>query len=305
MPQVSVIITSYNVSTYIATAVESALSQNDTHLEVIVVDDASTDDSWGVIARLSDPRVRAIRLEKNQGPGAARNAGMALARGEWLAVLDGDDQFLPNRLARCLALARERSADIVVDNILVHREASGANLPMFSCARWAALRQLTLPDFLRERFGYSRYTLGYLKPIFRRAFLLKHGLIYRTDLPIGEDFILMAEALACGAHCAVEPGVGYCYTARAGSASHRLSLQNLERMMRVDEDFALRYALHTKAMHALSVRRRRHREYHAYLRLVASLKAWDMRAMAAALWTHPLAARHLWQPLCKRLLRAE
>ena len=86
---VSIVINNYNYARYLGDAIDSALAQTWHPLEVIVVDDGSTDDSWSVIQRYGE-RVRAMR-QPNGGQGAAYNAGFAASRGEWVLFLDADD----------------------------------------------------------------------------------------------------------------------------------------------------------------------------------------------------------------------
>jgi glycosyltransferase involved in cell wall biosynthesis len=95
-PLVSVVIPVYNGEPFLREALDSVLAQDYEPFEVVVVDDGSTDGS-GAIAR-SYPEVRYIRQE-NQGPAVARNAGIAAARGEFLAFFDADDVMLPNKLS--------------------------------------------------------------------------------------------------------------------------------------------------------------------------------------------------------------
>ncbi len=96
-PDISVIIAAYNVECYVERAINSALIQADgadaPAVEVIVIDDGSTDRTWEILSRIADPRVRCFQLPGNSGPSAARNAGIARASGRWIAVLDGDDAF--------------------------------------------------------------------------------------------------------------------------------------------------------------------------------------------------------------------
>ncbi|MHB8974346.1 MAG: glycosyltransferase family 2 protein [Pirellulaceae bacterium] len=96
-PTVSVVIPCYNRACFIAEAIQSALRQTHPPLEVIVVDDGSTDQSADVAAAFGPP-VRVIS-QINQGPSAARNRGIAEARGEWIAFLDSDDLWEPQKLS--------------------------------------------------------------------------------------------------------------------------------------------------------------------------------------------------------------
>jgi hypothetical protein len=106
LARVSVVIPSYNYGRYLAASVRSALDQRDVEPEVIVVDDASADDSAAIAQRLAaaNPRVMVIRHETNRGATATFNAGYAAATGEFIVRLDSDDQLTPGSLARAVAL---------------------------------------------------------------------------------------------------------------------------------------------------------------------------------------------------------
>jgi glycosyltransferase involved in cell wall biosynthesis len=95
--KVSIIIPLYNKAPYVRRALDSIAAQTLADFEVIVVDDGSTDDGAAIVAGYSDARFRMIH-QANAGPGAARNAGLAQARGEFIAFLDADDEWLPNYL---------------------------------------------------------------------------------------------------------------------------------------------------------------------------------------------------------------
>ncbi len=110
-PQVSIIIPCFNAETFIGEAIQSALDQTHSDVEVIVVDDGSTDDSLRVIQSFGD-RVR-WEAGPNRGAGAARNRGIALARGEFIQFLDADDLLLPQKIERQLPMVLNGAADVV------------------------------------------------------------------------------------------------------------------------------------------------------------------------------------------------
>lgn len=95
--QVSVVIPTYNRAPLLARALNSVLDQKGGLLEILVVDDGSTDETEAKIAAAAEPRLKYF-LQPNQGPAAARNAGIRRARGEFIAFLDSDDEWLPGKL---------------------------------------------------------------------------------------------------------------------------------------------------------------------------------------------------------------
>ncbi len=116
---ISVIVPVYNVQEYLNTCVESLLAQNYSNLEIILVDDGSTDDSGklcDVLASMDD-RIRVIHKE-NGGLSDARNAGLAVASGQWVAFLDSDDYITPDTLERLHSAAGAYGAPMAVCNIL-------------------------------------------------------------------------------------------------------------------------------------------------------------------------------------------
>ncbi len=100
MPTVSVIMSAFNAEAYLREAVDSILAQTFGDFELIVVDDASTDRTLEIVAEYSDPRIRVIRNPSNLGVGGARNRGLRLARGKYIAMHDADDTSVPDRLAQ-------------------------------------------------------------------------------------------------------------------------------------------------------------------------------------------------------------
>jgi len=113
-PLVSVVIPAYNAAATIERALRSVAAQTHRPLEVLVVDDASTDATATLAAGFADIEVRLARLTANGGPSRARNAGIDLASGAYLAFLDSDDEWLPEKTARQVAMLQANPAMSIV-----------------------------------------------------------------------------------------------------------------------------------------------------------------------------------------------
>jgi len=115
-PTASVVLSTYNRAAQVGTAVQSVLSQSGVDLELVVVDDGSTDDTPAVLAGLADPRMRCVR-QSNRGLSASRNTGAREARGDWLLFLDDDDQLCDGALEALVAAAAEPSCRVVLGGV--------------------------------------------------------------------------------------------------------------------------------------------------------------------------------------------
>lgn len=114
-PAVSIIVPCYNSGRFIRATLEAVRAQTFTDWECIVIDDASSDDSAAIVAAMGeeDPRIVPHRLPENLGAAGARNAGLERVRGDYIAFLDSDDYWVPEKLARQVAYARETGSAIV------------------------------------------------------------------------------------------------------------------------------------------------------------------------------------------------
>ena len=99
-PLVTVIIPTYNRANQISRAIHSVQAQSYKHWELLIVDDASNDDTAKIISNIADSRIQYIRHETNQGAAAARNTALAQAKGEYIAFLDSDDEWIPAKLEK-------------------------------------------------------------------------------------------------------------------------------------------------------------------------------------------------------------
>lgn len=113
-PLVSVIMPAYNSAEFIEASVKSVLDQNYTNWELLVVDDASTDDTPNILQKFSEreKRIRLIRNESNQGPGISRNKGIKAAQGDFIAFLDADDLWKPEKLEKQLKFMQENQVEV-------------------------------------------------------------------------------------------------------------------------------------------------------------------------------------------------
>ncbi len=232
---VDVLLAVFNNANTIERAVRSALSNGYVNC-VIVVDDGSRDGTLSVLTSLKrdfGERLVVERFDHNRGPSAARNRGLELSVAPWIAILDGDDYFLPNRIAGLLDAAE--GADFIADDQLQVGEEN-ADAPVLCGEPLIGLETMTTLDLatfvarnLSER-KRQRKEFGFLKPIMRRSFLDLHQLRYDEKLRLGEDFALYARALAAGAVFKVIPSQTYISVVRANSISGSHSKDDLERL---------------------------------------------------------------------------
>jgi succinoglycan biosynthesis protein ExoO len=304
MPDVSVIIAAWNAERTIGRAIRSACGQQGVDVEVIVADDASTDATAATVRALGEKRVRYLAYPVNGGPGAARNTAIAAARGSWIAVLDADDVLLPGRLAGMIGVAARDGLDIVTDNLWVE-DSAGVRRLFVEETLDGGLERVTPADYIRRNrlFGRRRGD-GYLKPIFAAGFLQRHGLRYDPGVRIGEDFLIVAEAMALGAAYARLRHAGYVYTAAAGgSLSHRLSRHCAEAMIAADQRIIARHAgrLSAEDRAAWDAHLDALRDGACFLAMVDAIKARDLPSLVRHAVRRPWATRHFSLPIRARL----
>ena len=181
-PVVSVIVPVYNNERHAAAALRSVLAQTFHVWELLVVDDGSTDRTPDVLAQFAgEPRVTLMR-QANAGPAAARNAGIRRARGEFVAFLDGDDEWLPAYLATLLALAERQPTAAVYYCSAQCMDGDGRDLPQVAAARRVAPGDMYV-TLLRANFLVPSAVLA------RRAALEEAGLFDPSEaLRSAEDW---------------------------------------------------------------------------------------------------------------------
>jgi succinoglycan biosynthesis protein ExoO len=303
---VTVVIAARNAEQTLARAIASALAQDGVALEVIVIDDASTDATAHVVRGFADPRLRMLCLDRNAGAGAARNAALPTAVGDWIAVLDADDTMLPGRLRTLVVAAERHELDVVADNMWIERPGHPRTL-LVAERLCDALAPIDLPGFARANHLFMRRRgLGYLQPMIRAEMLRAHAVRYDPALRVGEDFILMAELLVLGAHVGRLRDAGYVYTAGHASVSARLEIDDVEAMIAADRRLLARRAsvLGAEARAALALHLRSLEDGAAFLRMLDDVRARDVIGLARRAGRRPRAVRHFALPLRARLARA-
>lgn len=181
--KVSVIVPVYNGEKYLAQCMDSIIGQTLKEIEIICVDDGSVDSSVEILESYArkDKRIKVIR-QKNAGAGAARNTGLAQAKGEYLSFLDADDFFEPDMLACAYQKAKEQNAQILVFGSDQYRE----DLNEFQKVSWT-LRKHALPPY--RPMNYRTFTENVFKvfvgwtwdKLFQREFVLKNSLKFQEQ----------------------------------------------------------------------------------------------------------------------------
>jgi glycosyltransferase involved in cell wall biosynthesis len=181
-PLISIIVPAYDSALILPRAIESILRQNYSNFEIIIVDDHSDDDTRRVVERyvLTDLRVNYYYLAKNSGPASARNTGAALAKGELLAFLDADDEWMPDKLGKQVEfLLKNPGVDVVFTDCInlntssrVNRKLSEINGDFLSRLTLCAV--IDYPDFFILDGPYRQ-------EMFRKFFILISSVLMRRS----------------------------------------------------------------------------------------------------------------------------
>jgi succinoglycan biosynthesis protein ExoO len=225
MPEVSIITATLNGASTIGKAIESAQDQTLRDIEIIVVDDGSTDGTLDLVTTMAakDTRIKCVRLPQNLGAGGARNAALFHATGEWVAILDADDWYEPNRLEVLLKVARDTKADLVVDNLKIYDHALQRVIFQTNYGRKNQLTSLTAKTFLDGDNPLLRYGTGGAKPFIRRKFITDHNIVYDQTHRVGQDFLFVGEILLQGARAFIVPGAYYIYVYQISPTTRKIS----------------------------------------------------------------------------------
>lgn len=287
---ICVIIAAKNAADTIETAVISALREPEV-AEVVVVDDGSNDGTAEAAKRADDAtgRLTIARFEQNKGPSAARNHAIEISSSPLIAILDADDFFFTGRFQRMIAAD---DWEFVADNIAFVDADTAAEAPRHLDVFAENPRFLDLAAFVDgniSKRGVRRGEIGFLKPVMRRSFLNQHGLRYREEMRLGEDYDLYIRALALGARYKIIHSCGYGAVVRGDSLSGRHRTEDLRRLYEADRALLDTHTLTPDAKAAVR-RHEKHVRDKYELRRFLDLKAQNGPAAALAYAVgHPTA----------------
>lgn len=183
---ISVIMANYNTPIdYLKEAIDSVLNQTYSNFELIIIDDASTDESLSYIEGLRDPRIIILKNERNRGPAVSRNRGLAIAKGKYIAIMDSDDISMPNRFQVELDYM-ESHPDVIV---------CGSWFEKFGVEN--KVRKPIIDDFEMYRcqllFSNTPITLCSPSAMIRKSMLDQNGIRFDESLEKTEDYGLWVD----------------------------------------------------------------------------------------------------------------
>ena len=185
IPRVSVLMPVYNCEAYIRESVESILSQTFTNFEFLIIDDYSQDGTYEYLQTLTDPRIKLIRKPVNSGYAKSLNMGLDMARGEYIARMDGDDIALPERFAKQVTFMDQHLGVVVAGTCYkVLGTDAVVQMPLsFEAAKMVALMQVPV---------------AHPTVFMRRSVLVKNQLRYDEKLEPTEDYDLWTRLMENG-----------------------------------------------------------------------------------------------------------
>lgn len=215
---VSIIVPAYNVEYYIYNCVNSIIEQTYSEIEILVVNDASTDRTYDTLLKLSkkDARIKVIDLESNVGVHAARAKGICEAKGEFIAFVDSDDSVAPKMVEILLQSATENNSDIAIcgaEKVTESGEKLGSKVRF---SHPFCQQSNIFEDFCNRRFGS-----GVLwNKLYKAELIKKHGaIILDRKVDTSEDYIVNVGCFSEAACVSVVNNTLYNYLLRSESAS--------------------------------------------------------------------------------------
>lgn len=221
-PLVSVIVPVYNVEPYLKRSVQSLMAQTYLNLQIILIDDGSSDDSAAVIAQAAklDRRVEPIYLAENRGVSAARNAGLTKARGLYIAFMDGDDWVAPTYVQNFVTTLESGPYDLLISPFYTDNPN-----PQPVPEKLLGDRELTKAQLMRGMLAPVGQVRGYLwNKFYRRSVIDALSLTFDENVAIMEDELFNTAYIMATSRFYYYGTPGYHHVVRSDSATQSLGV---------------------------------------------------------------------------------
>lgn len=228
---VSIVIPVYNVDKYLSECLESVIGQTYRNIEVICVDDASTDHSLNILEEYSrrDKRIQVIKNEKNRGQAFARNAGLAQVRGKYVYFLDSDDYIELYAIEKLVHDAEEYRTECIFFNsrLLVDMKTVGRGAGLNFDLKELDRKPCDGPALFKIMVQKKVYSNSLWRRFWRTNFLIKNDLKFADELRTSEDGLFSVQAILCGRRMMTVDETYHIYRRREGSLTTEASIQKM------------------------------------------------------------------------------
>lgn len=228
IPTLSIIVTVYNIEEYIAECIDSILRQDYTDYELIIIDDGSEDSGGDICDSYRGGRVRVVHTE-NRGVSEARNAGIELARGDYIFFVDGDDVMNKGMLKKVMLSVIDGGAAVTVLHLDAFDNETGATIDLGYGYNSQTIRYGSKPEIINELLSYEAIPWSPSGSVIKTELIKGRGLKYRTEAYGVEDCMFFLDVVrVCNSFAyAAKPLMRYRMN-RAGSIMNTPNLLKLE-----------------------------------------------------------------------------
>ncbi len=218
MPKISIIIPVYNTEKYLKRCLESVCNQTLKDIEIICINDASSDNSIDILKEFEkkDNRIKVINLDKNEGVSVARNSGLETARGEYLGFVDSDDTVDLDFYEKLYSKAKSKNADIVKG--IVKKINTNGKINVES-----------LNDIIKKENNKMFFSYQWVSAIYKASVIHDNGICFPIQCHVSEDIVFLNRALLKSKSLVLVDDAYYNYFRREGSLNaDKISLEHIK-----------------------------------------------------------------------------
>lgn len=238
MNKVSIIIPVYNTEKYIRRCIDSVLNQKFDDVEIVIVNDGSTDGSASIVRQIMKENKTAKRIKykekENGGLSSARNCGLNLSSGEFVMFLDSDDCLIESAIENLVKYSD--NYDVIVGNYRYFNDVKCEDVVYYG-KKEIVTNGMQNSDFYEYFFG-SRYGISACNKLFRRIFLDNSGVVFqKNDEIYAEDLLFNYKLFACNPRIYITDSVTYGYYSNVDSITHTFKDKLPERLANLIKDY--------------------------------------------------------------------